>query len=80
MKDGFGRQIDYLRISITDRCNLRCVYCRPVQDFRLLRHEDILSFEEITEVARVAARLSLSCGATSFVSSSFWRIFRGSKN
>lgn len=57
MNDGFGRAIDYLRISITDRCNLRCIYCRPVQGFRLLRHEDILSFEEITEVARVAARL-----------------------
>jgi len=52
--DSFGRTIDYLRISVTDRCNLRCQYCMPNGLARLLRHEDILSFEEIVEVARTA--------------------------
>ena len=56
MIDRFGRTIDYLRISVTDRCNLRCRYCMPPEGVQLLRHEDILSFEEIVEVARVRSR------------------------
>jgi cyclic pyranopterin phosphate synthase len=54
MIDRFGRKIDYLRISVTDRCNLRCRYCMPPRGVQLLRHEDILSFEEITDVAQCA--------------------------
>lgn len=57
MLDSYGREIGYLRISVTDRCNLRCVYCMPEEGVRLLRHEDILSFERITLVAAAAARL-----------------------
>ncbi len=60
MLDSFGRSIDYLRISVTDRCNLRCVYCMPEEGVPLLRHDDILSYEEITEVAKTAARLGFS--------------------
>ncbi len=59
MIDPFGRKIDYLRISVTDRCNLRCRYCMPLEGVRLLRHEDILSFEEIAEVARCAVDLGV---------------------
>ncbi len=54
MYDRFNRHINYLRISVTDRCNLRCQYCMPEDGIRLMNHQDILSFEEITEVVRVA--------------------------
>jgi cyclic pyranopterin phosphate synthase len=57
MRDSFGREIDYLRVSVTDRCNLRCVYCMPAEGVRLLRHEDIISFERIVQVAEAAVRL-----------------------
>lgn len=55
MKDGFGREIDYMRISVTDRCNLRCVYCMPENGVPLLSHKDILSYEEILRLVRTAA-------------------------
>ncbi len=58
MKDQFDREITYLRISITDLCNLRCRYCMPDGVCRK-RHEDILSFEEIEEIASAAARLGV---------------------
>lgn len=54
MYDRFQRRIDYLRISITDRCNLRCAYCMPAEGVELRRHEDLLSYEEIAAFARVA--------------------------
>ena len=60
MKDRFGREINYLRVSVTDRCNLRCVYCRPEEGVPLVRHEDILRYEEITEVARTAVRMGVN--------------------
>jgi GTP 3',8-cyclase len=59
MYDRFDRHIDYLRISVTDRCNLRCIYCMPAEGIQLLRHEDILTFDEITEVARIAVELGV---------------------
>lgn len=59
MFDSFGREISYLRISVTDRCNLRCVYCMPAEGIRLLPHENILSYEQITDIARVATRLGI---------------------
>jgi len=52
--DNFNRNINYLRISITDRCNLRCTYCMPEEGIKLLRHEDILSYDEIKEFTEVA--------------------------
>ena len=60
MIDSFGRSVNYLRISVTDRCNLRCRYCMPDGLARLLRHEEILSFEEIVEVARTAVGMGFS--------------------
>ncbi|PKP50127.1 MAG: radical SAM protein [Bacteroidetes bacterium HGW-Bacteroidetes-11] len=60
MYDNYNRRINYLRISITDRCNLRCSYCMPEEGFTMLQHSDILSFEEIAEVTRVAVSLGIS--------------------
>ena len=54
MYDRYNRNIHYLRISVTDRCNLRCKYCMPEKGIKLLRHGDILSFEEIVSFTRVA--------------------------
>jgi len=54
VKDAFGRVINYLRVSVTDRCNLHCVYCRPPGGVPLFAHERILSYEEIVEFVRVA--------------------------
>jgi len=54
MYDRFNRKINYLRISITDRCNLRCVYCMPAEGIKLLDHANILRFEEILEFAKIA--------------------------
>lgn len=56
MKDTFGREIEYLRVSVTDRCNLRCHYCMPEEGVTFLPHERILSYEEIADVVRAAAR------------------------
>jgi len=53
-RDGFGREIDYLRISLTDHCNLRCVYCMPLDGLRLARSSAFLSAAEIEMVARAA--------------------------
>lgn len=60
MLDSFGRSIDYLRISVTDRCNLRCFYCMPEKGIELLKHEDILSYEAITQIAQKAVQLGFS--------------------
>jgi GTP 3',8-cyclase len=54
MFDRFSRHINYLRISVTDRCNLRCTYCMPEEGITLLQHDDILSFDEIAGFTRVA--------------------------
>lgn len=60
MRDRFDRNINYLRISVTDRCNLRCTYCMPAEGIRLLRHEDILTFDEIAGVVTVAAGMGVT--------------------
>ena len=59
MIDGCGRQIDYVRISVTDRCNLRCVYCMPDSGVQSLAHGDILTFEEIERCVRALAKLGV---------------------
>lgn len=56
MKDRFGRNITYLRISVTDLCNLRCKYCMPESGVKSLCHSDILSIEEIVEIVKVASK------------------------
>jgi cyclic pyranopterin phosphate synthase len=57
--DPYNRKITYLRVSVTDRCNLRCVYCTPVKDLKLLDHGDILSYEEIVKLIQVATDLGI---------------------
>jgi GTP 3',8-cyclase len=59
MQDGFGRRVEYLRISVTDKCNLRCVYCMPEEGLPWLRREQLLSYEEITEIVRSMAEIGL---------------------
>lgn len=59
MKDSFGREIDYIRISVTDRCNLRCSYCMPREGIELAPAEEILTFEEIVRIGQAAADLGI---------------------
>ena len=56
-RDSFNRQIDYLRISIVDRCNMRCVYCMPLEGIRFLPNSDLLTAQEIEMVVRAAIRV-----------------------
>jgi len=58
--DPFKRRINYLRISVTDRCNLRCRYCMPEEGIPLIRHDDILTYEEILRIVRVFAKEGIS--------------------
>ena len=58
--DSFQRPINYLRISVTDRCNLRCIYCMPAQGVSLLDHDEILTYEEIRNVTLAAVRLGIN--------------------
>jgi len=58
MRDGFGREVDYLRLSVTDLCNYRCRYCMPEEGVRKRGHGDILRVEECVEIVRAAA----ACG------------------
>jgi cyclic pyranopterin phosphate synthase len=59
MKDQHGRRIEYLRISVTDRCNFRCVYCMPREGLPWLPKAEILSYEEIAQIVRQLAPLGL---------------------
>jgi cyclic pyranopterin phosphate synthase len=59
LSDSFNRPINYLRISVTDRCNLRCVYCMPAEGIKLMSHNDILTYEEIHTIARAAVGLGI---------------------
>jgi len=59
LSDSFQRPINYLRISVTDRCNLRCIYCMPACGVSLMSHDDILTYEEIYTVVRAAAELGI---------------------
>lgn len=58
MLDSFGREIRYLRVSVTDKCNLSCTYCKP-RPVKTLRHEDMLSIEELVSVVRAFCRLGV---------------------
>ncbi|OKY81276.1 MAG: cyclic pyranopterin phosphate synthase MoaA [Eggerthella sp. 51_9] len=59
MKDGQGRQIDYLRISLTDRCNLRCIYCMPEHGVKSIPHESVLTLEEVHKAIECASQLGI---------------------
>jgi cyclic pyranopterin phosphate synthase len=60
VSDPFNRPINYLRISVTDRCNLRCIYCMPREGINLLHHSEILTYEEIATIAGLAAELGIN--------------------
>lgn len=57
--DSYGRKINYLRLSVTDRCNLRCQYCMPVEGISKLRHQDVLTYEEIITLAKACVDLGI---------------------
>ena len=59
MIDKLNRKIDYLRISVTDRCNLRCVYCMPEEGVENIPHEEILSYDEIIRICKCVANLGI---------------------
>ena len=59
MKDQYGRKIEYARISVTDRCSLRCRYCMPAEGVQPMQHADILSYEELLRIAAALARLGV---------------------
>ena len=60
MQDQFGRKIEYIRVSVTDRCNLRCIYCMPQEGVPAVPHSEILTFDEIERFCRIAAELGIS--------------------
>lgn len=57
--DGFSRAVTYLRVSVTDKCNLRCIYCMPEEGLPWLRREEILTYEEIAAIVRAAASVGV---------------------
>ena len=59
MLDSYGRRINYLRLSLTERCNLRCLYCRPLTPAQKLRHQELLTYEELLRLCGVAAGLGV---------------------
>ena len=59
LQDAYGRTIDYLRISLTDKCNLRCRYCMPAEGISRLRHENVLTLEEILRVSRILTEMGI---------------------
>jgi len=59
MQDSFGRRVEYLRVSVTDKCNLRCVYCMPLEGLPWMKREAILTYEEIERIVRVMAGMGL---------------------
>ncbi len=59
LADGFGRRVEYLRVSLTDRCNFRCVYCMPAAGLPWLRRDDLLTDDEVVEVVRQLSALGL---------------------
>ncbi len=60
LTDNYGRQVTYLRLAITDRCNLRCRYCRPESGVSFIPHEEILSLEELERLVTIFAHLGIT--------------------
>ncbi len=60
LKDAYGREHNYLRISVTDRCNLRCTYCMGADGVKQIPHREILTYEEILQVVQAGAALGIS--------------------
>jgi len=60
LRDSWGRRIESVRVSVTDKCNFRCTYCMPAEGLEWLRRDEILSFEEIARLARLLAAMGVS--------------------
>lgn len=60
MLDKFNREINYLRISVTDKCNLRCIYCMPEEGVQFKQHQDILRYEQIEQIVRESSLLGIN--------------------
>lgn len=60
MTDKYGRSINYMRVSVTDRCNLRCLYCMPEEGLNLQEHSNILSLEEIARLIKVSTTIGIN--------------------
>ncbi|MEA3317950.1 MAG: radical SAM protein, partial [Bacteroidota bacterium] len=60
MYDKFNREITYLRVSVTDRCNLRCVYCMPEEGIKLIPHKEILTYDEIVDVIKTGVNKGIN--------------------
>ncbi|MEX0601954.1 MAG: radical SAM protein, partial [Bacteroidota bacterium] len=60
LRDSFGRIVNNLRISVTDRCNFRCRYCMPAEGMEWMERSELLTFEEITRIVRIGAGLGIS--------------------
>lgn len=78
LADQFNRPITYLRISVTDKCNLRCVYCMPAEGLPWLAKSDVLSYEEIVQIVRAAARVGVESirlsGGEPLVRRDLWKL------
>lgn len=59
LQDSHGRRLTYMRLSVTDRCNLRCVYCMPGSGIQKVQHAQVLSYEELLRICRIAAELGI---------------------
>lgn len=83
MKDRFGREIDYLRISVTDKCNLRCKYCMPEDGVELLNHDEVLSIDEYLEIIDAFREMGLRkvrlTGGEPLVKKGLTDLIRGAK-
>ena len=60
MLDSFGRKIDYVRVSVTDRCDLRCNYCMPIKNNNFLKKKEILSIENLIEISKGLIQLGIT--------------------
>lgn len=60
MLDKYNRKLNYLRVSVTDRCNLRCTYCMPEDGVKMLAHKEILSFDEIVDIVKVGVSYGIN--------------------
>lgn len=60
MIDRYGRKIEYMRVSVTDRCNLRCIYCMPEEGIEYVPHSEILTYDEIARICRIASEIGIT--------------------
>ena len=58
--DSFGRQMNYIRLAVTDRCNLRCQYCMPAHGIEIAPREELLTFKEMYRIIRVLTELGVT--------------------